>query len=334
MATDLIDLQVLQYIRDPVLDEDPLAQAIIRQTSPLLLSDDLGFGRIGRCIPFGRRDFHVQVGNIVDVATTLPSLFSDTRSADAIISTLHALSEVGSKDWMTPANDIVPFLSVFLGVSSNERPIIPWPNSSTRGPTHSAFRPFEDQLIAFMDKRTEPTTTGRVVLGLYQSLLRDVNGSNQLWEEPQSSLRAELEGFTPQAISSIYSAFRELEVLLSENPIVRGSKYQDIIAWHVLVLCNATNDVPANESSKMRKLFLALPELSEGIRTTWALQREKDGFEQSKASNIPSTETIEDAWFAMMLRAMCWQRLHMVVRTGASPLPSEFAESKFPVYIG
>jgi hypothetical protein len=48
---------------------------------------------------------------------------------------------------------------------------------------------------------------------------------------------------------------------------------------------------------------------------------------------VPSPTDIEDAWIAMMLRAFCWQRCHHMIE-GVEPLPSEYWNSKMPVYIG
>jgi hypothetical protein len=47
----------------------------------------------------------------------------------------------------------------------------------------------------------------------------------------------------------------------------------------------------------------------------------------------PSPTDIEDAWIAMMIRAFCWQRCHHMIE-GFEPLPSEYWNSKMPVYIG
>ena len=46
-----------------------------------------------------------------------------------------------------------------------------------------------------------------------------------------------------------------------------------------------------------------------------------------------SAEEVEDAWISMMLRAFCWQRCHHMME-GIEPLPSEYWDSKMPVYIG
>lgn len=46
-----------------------------------------------------------------------------------------------------------------------------------------------------------------------------------------------------------------------------------------------------------------------------------------------TVDAVEDAWFSMMFRAFCWQRSHVMI-TGTAPLPSEYWNSKLPVYIG
>ncbi|EPE28063.1 hypothetical protein GLAREA_04854 [Glarea lozoyensis ATCC 20868] len=56
----------------------------------------------------------------------------------------------------------------------------------------------------------------------------------------------------------------------------------------------------------------------------------------NKASQHATTVTsieVEDAWVSMMLRAFCWQRCHHLMED-FEPLPSEYWDSKMPVYIG
>jgi hypothetical protein len=50
------------------------------------------------------------------------------------------------------------------------------------------------------------------------------------------------------------------------------------------------------------------------------------------ATTVTSIE-VEDAWVSMMLRAFCWQRCHHLMED-FEPLPSEYWDSKMPVYIG
>lgn len=312
------------------------AQAIIRRTSPVHMADDLVFGRLGRGGIFNIHDFHLLIGTISDLTATLPAFLSDTQGGDIVISTLKAASNSGVKDWMANGNDIVPFLSPYLGVSYSERPIIPWPNNSSRGMTCTAFRAFEEQLMAYIDRRgpLNHTATCGKLLTLYQLLDHDLNGPNQLWRTPTRDLTAELDRFDSEATQKIFAAFEELDEILSWSLIVRTGRYKDLIAWHLLVLCRPSDDPSTTDSAKMQKLFLALPELSERIQTKWVTSRERDGFDMPDDTEIPSDGVIHDAWIAMFLRAMCWQRLHIVGQPGASTLPAELEESKFPVYIG
>lgn len=46
-----------------------------------------------------------------------------------------------------------------------------------------------------------------------------------------------------------------------------------------------------------------------------------------------SREEVEDAWLTMIFRAFCWLRSHVMI-PDVPPVPSEYWNSKMPVYIG
>ena len=325
-------IQVIHYIRDPVLDEDPIAQAIIQRTSAVYMADDMGFGKIGRGGIFNNPDLHIQIGSWSDIAATFPALYLKPQDGDLIVAALKITSDSGSKDWMALANDIVPFLSEYLGTSRKERPIIPWPNASSRGLSCTAFRCFEEQLIAYVDRHAY--TTSKALLEMYQTMGHALSGPNQIWTEHVPVLSTALNRFTSEETAKLCELLEELEQRLYESPVVRAGLYKDLIAWHLFVLVRGQGETVGGESAKMQKLFSSLPELTIAVKITWSQQRESNGFERPDDVEVPGAEIIESAWIAMFLRAMCWQRLHIVAQLGTGSLPVEFEESKFPVYIG
>ncbi|KAI4717076.1 hypothetical protein E4T48_06699 [Aureobasidium sp. EXF-10727] len=341
---------IIHYLRDPDLDSDPLGQKLLYSTSPLIQADELLFGRIGHTDLFNLHrelpHLFLHVGTLADVTSTLPALFSDTSTADSIIATLRARSEAGDKDCMEPVNDMVAFFTPFLGVSSDTRPVIPWPNTSARGMTHTVFRPFRDELTALLVRRGSTVSPeSHRLLSLYTSLearfkhaaaQRDRSFS---WETPKLTFKGDLatsEAFDARAIWDVMS---ECESILHANPIIRAGRYHALIVQHLTF--STRIEALATDGDKMKRMFAALPEMARALRSEWdvpgQILRALSGAsgeelgEKTEWVTRPSEMQVEDAWLAMMLRAMCWQRLH-VVQPGM-PLPTEYARSMLPVFI-
>ncbi|GAB7356746.1 hypothetical protein MBLNU459_g7648t1 [Dothideomycetes sp. NU459] len=335
---------ILQYSRDPVMDADADAQAHIRRTSPVLMADDLGFGKLGRGGIFNTQQLHLQVGCLADVVGTLPSLFQDPTHADVVVSVLRTQCEKGDKDWMTPANDIVAFLTPFLGVSIVERPIIPWPNTSSPGPMASlgSARAFEEQLCILIDQRKSDNAHAYAILAHYRSLLSTAV-TRSVWDYcPPRSIADDMNGLCAQDTKRVHDVFADMERRLAESSVVVVGRYRHLMAQHLLATLRpqtTLGDVgpaPATDGERMRRLFAALPDIAAGVLRGW------DDGEVAVGSSLdgdlvarPSAETVQDAWLCMVLRAMCWYKLHVVVPGSvAPPLMGQFCESKLPLYIG
>jgi hypothetical protein len=69
----------------------------------------------------------------------------------------------------------------------------------------------------------------------------------------------------------------------------------------------------------MEAYFDCLPELAERV--------------QMRHEAVLTVDEVEDAWLSMIFRAFCWQRSHVMIPEVA-PLPSEYWNSKMPVYFG
>ncbi|KAG9665620.1 hypothetical protein KCU95_g9187, partial [Aureobasidium melanogenum] len=341
---------VIHYLQDSELDSDILGQKHLYNTSPLSQADNLLFGRIGHIdmlnLHRGLPHLILHIGTLADVSSTLPTLFSDSSAADSIIATLRARSDLGDKDWMEPVNDIVAFLTPFLGVSSDARPVIPWPNTSARGMTHTIFRPFRDELTALLSRRGSTVSVeSHRLLHLYSGLEARFNhptaqrDNSFSWEIPKLTFKSDLVTSEAYGARAIFDAMSECESMLQANPIVRAGRYHVLVAQHLIY--STRIEASATDGDKMKRMFAALPEMARALRLEWDVTGEmlealstatgEELGEKMDSVTRPSEMQVEDAWLAMMLRAMCWQRLH-VVQPGM-PLPIEYARSMLPVFI-
>lgn len=336
---------IIHYIRDPILDSEVLCQKHLHDTSSLSQADELLFGRVGHTDMFNIHKslphLVLHTSTFVDVASTLPALFSDPTTAETLVSILRTRNEAADKNGMEPINDIVPFLTPFLGMSPDVRPIIPWPNTSSRGMTHTAFRPFEDELIALIDRRGSEYTsaTSRAILAFYQSLERRFNrppgrpeSSSFSWTVPKLTFKTEMLVSDPADTQAIYNVMIACEDILHSSPIVLAGKYHVLVAQHIFI--SAHIDSTTTDTEKMKRMFATLPEMARAVKSEWPDGGAVEAV--TSASDVelvaqPSAMQAEDAWLAMMLRAMCWQRLH-IVQPGM-PLPIEYSRSMLPVFI-
>ncbi|KAG9747579.1 hypothetical protein KCU73_g7313, partial [Aureobasidium melanogenum] len=288
----------------------------------------------------------LHIGTLGEVSSTLPALFSDSSAADSIVAALRARSDLGDKDWMEPVNDIVPFLTPFLGISSDARPIIPWPNTSARGMTHTVFRPFRDELTALLSRRGSTVSTeSHRVLHLCSGLEARFNhpaaqrDKSFSWEIPKLTFKSELVTSEAYDARAIFDVMSECESILQANQIVRAGRYHVLVAQHLIY--STRIEASATDGEKMKRMFAALQDMARALRSEWDVAGEilealstATGDEMGGKTEWvtrPSEMQAEDAWLAMMLRAMCWQRLH-VVQPGM-PLPVEYARSMLPVFI-
>jgi hypothetical protein len=340
---------IIHYLRDPDLDSDALGQKHLFGTSPLSQADELLFGRIAHSDMFNLHralpHLILHIGTLADVSSTLPALFSDSPVADSIVAALRTRSDSGDKDWMECANDLVPFLTPFLGITSDTRPIIPWPNTSGRGMTHTVFKSFRDELAALLVRRGSIVTDSSRLLVLYSGLearfhhpaaQRDKNFS---WETPKLTFKSELLTSEASDAKAIYDVLSECESMLQANPVIRAGRYHVLVTQHLTFSTHI--EASATDVDKMKRMFAALPEMARALRSEWDVTGEiLEALSSSAGEELggktewvkrPSYMQVEDAWLAMMLRAMCWQRLH-VVQPGM-PLPIEYARSMLPVFI-
>jgi hypothetical protein len=109
--------------------------------------------------------------------------------------------------------------------------------------------------------------------------------------------------------------------------LVRGGRNSDfnrvinsVDHWNARV-ASSSFELDTREVSTMEAYFDGLPEL-----VAWVRERHLPAY-------LLTDEEIEDAWLSMMFRAFCWHRSHVMIE-GVAPFPSDFWNSKMPVYIG
>ncbi|KAL1305751.1 hypothetical protein AAFC00_007332 [Neodothiora populina] len=336
LSTDIRGLGTcLHYVRDPILDEDIVAQAIIRRTSAMHMADDLGFGRIGRGRLFGLTTSNFLIGNLPDAATTLPSLMDSPQSSEVVLSALRTASNADATNRMTPVNDMIPFLTPFLGISTVERPIIPWPNSSPRGLTCVSFDIFKDHLSAYVNRTAanDATALARLILTQCEHLARDLNRPSPPIEARLPSLEDDMNFYSPSETQKLFDAFQAIDGILATNAVVRAGRYRDLVGGHLVLMCKIASENLPTDTMRVQRLFTGLSEFGDKIRADWQVRLQSSSDTHPSTNNIPTGEIIQCGWLAMFLRAMCWQRLHVVAQPDVAALPAEFEESKFPVYI-
>jgi hypothetical protein len=138
---------------------------------------------------------------------------------------------------------------------------------------------------------------------------------------------------------AIYDVLSECESMLQANPVIRAGRYYVLVTQHLTFSTHI--EASATDIDKMKRMFAALPEMARALRSEWDVTGEiLEALSSTAGEELggktewvkrPSYMQVEDAWLAMMLRAMCWQRLH-VVQPGM-PLPIEYARSMLPVFI-
>ena len=113
--------------------------------------------------------------------------------------------------------------------------------------------------------------------------------------------------------------------------------YRHLVGEHVLVaIDNHTSSLRYGQSyglpdGSSDHLTLSMSDYFDRLPVTTQKVVEKCNYWNP---NIRLTvEEVEDAWFSMIFRAFCWQRSHVMI-SGVPPLPSEYWNSKMPVYIG
>lgn len=330
---------------------------------PAKEADKLGFG----LVEFDHRlfgqlmKFDLDIGTIEGIEQTVPRLMRDHTGHQPYITqttqNIRKCIEEG-RQFIPGLNDLVPLCSTML-ISDRVPPhSLPWlcrvpsPNSWTRGVTgaRQSLQIFEDKLQQFLQNgRSRHSGLPEHILFLMREL-RGKYGSRWLdenietWEQRrneldvEASFRKDMLAYHSEMTDFLQRSNVRYSVLVSQhlyiasapNYGIRHGDYDDRrdeaspIDPPYINPAHNLEDWDMDLTLSMYWYFIALPRLAERVIKTHRDYMEKPNL---------TKEEVEDAWFAMMFRAFCWQRSHTMI-PGVPPLPSEYWNSKMPVYIG
>ena len=321
---------------------------------PLREADKLGFG----LVEFDHRLFgpnmpgDLDIGSYYGIAKTL-SLVTSAHLRDSnqsgIQSALRDLSrEMKSENNFIPGlNDLVPLCSAMLSVipsSSRDRWLnrIPAPNLYQKGVTSSmeGFRVFENRLRDLVNERLDLASNQfKHVLSCLSNLRQDFAPrweNEQDWEHWDYRMEDDQDNEL-HAKGTVIRYHAEMTTFLWNNKV----NYRTLVGQHTLMAIGSMEGQPNFDQELLRRYGLdetcsaelarSMHNYFEGLRgmvlnVIGKCRRWKPELELS-------VEEVEDAWLSMMFRAFCWQRSHAMI-PDVPPLPSEYWNSKLPVYIG
>lgn len=326
---------------------------------PLREADKLGFG----LVEFDHKLFgpsmpgDLDVGSYHGIASTLSLVtsgllrYSNQPGPESVLYHIsHAMKS--DSDFIPGLNDLVPLCSAMLSntpLTSMDRWInrIPAPNLYRKGVTASleGFRVFERRLQELVNRRSG-TASGQSkhILACMQRLREEFGSrweNEQEWEhwDLRMTENPEDEQYAKGIVMEYHS---EMTTFLRDSNVV----YRYLVGEHTQMAIDSwanagmvlshrlVSDQPsdfgldASCSIELMQImigyFEGLPNMAEAVAQKCHYWRPDLGL---------TVEEVEDAWFTMMFRAFCWQRSHTMV-SGVAPLPSEYWNSKMPVYIG
>ncbi|RFU34311.1 hypothetical protein B7463_g1989, partial [Scytalidium lignicola] len=312
---------------------------------PAKEADKLGFG----LVEFDHRlfgplmKFDLDVGSFKEIAQSLPRLMRyRTSSQRDITETVHIIGKniKAGMDFIPGLNDLIPLCSAMLISETVPRAPhvwlnrIPSPNRWARGLTgcREGRYIFAKRLLDFVERRAHRESRLPVRILSLLTELRGMRGSGwndettEIWEprvtEAEISCRALLLTYHTEMTTFLQGSNVIYSVLVSEH-IVQASAISPDLSPDFRNEYDLENADPYLMWS-MEVCFNVLPALVERVIRTHMVFFDKP--------NLTKIE-VENAWLAMMFRAICWQMAHVMI-PGVPPLPSEHWNSKMPVYIG
>ena len=324
---------------------------------PVWEADQLGFG----LVEFDHRLFGsgmpraLDVGSFQGIASTLSLLTAGVLTRGDLRDSSPVGIEVPLKqisramksetDFIPGLNDLVPLCSAMLSTSPSNRKDrwrnrIPAPNLYLKGVTSSkeGFRVFERRLQDLVSERSDRAThQSRHVLKCLKGLREKFH---HYWEHEQGWEQGDF-GFWGDDDNEI--AIKSMVMQYHADMIVfqQGSRvpYRYLVGEHILMAINSIPDTKA-DSNLLQRYDL---DESSRLDLAWSMHTYFEELQSLMQKMIKkcsiwrpelrlNVEEVEDAWFSMMFRAFCWQRSHTMM-SGIPPIPSEYWNSKMPVYI-
>lgn len=323
---------------------------------PVQEADKLGFG----LVEFDHKLFgpnmagDLDVGSIPGISATLHLLMRQVPSKvmKDLTATLQNFSTAvrAGKTFIPGLNDLVPLCSAMLSedrsrilarkrVNTTWCNRVPAPNLYARGLTscQEGFDVFKAELRKRMSyQHLQGSRQSIRILELINDLdYREGMEDEYRWQFWQEGPRAATR-LTKSEMGTVDLAIKyhaEMTEYLSQSRV----GYRNLVGQHIIIASRPiaedqskiSNTYPIKNFGEldldlmtgMLQYFESLPELVERVKSWHVLTPPlRDG-------------EVEDAWLSMMFRAFCWQRSHFMIE-GVPPLPSEYWNSKMPVYIG
>ncbi|RDL36901.1 uncharacterized protein BP5553_06253 [Venustampulla echinocandica] len=301
--------------------------------------------RQGESISFGlvaldpsllpNNQFDLDIGSYEGLERTLPFLYYNlqVRPSKRVRNVLRDIkkSMKTGDDFIPGLNDLVPLLSGMLATSRLRR--IPAPNLYSRGVTAS------EGFLVF-SKRLEDLVSTRGKLATKQSLdilsyVQDINAQLNSLREPERQSFPKYITEDEKFVPLILRCYEEMTNFLRSVNFDYNFLVWVHITQAVMPLKPLTDRHKAHELygldpedlderlvTSMESYFDALPDLPSRF-TAYSYAGWSESF-------LPE---LEDSWLSMIFRAFCWQQSHEFIE-GVPPLPSEYWNSKMPVYIG
>lgn len=313
---------------------------------PLREADKLGFG----LVEFDHTLFgpnmpgDLDVGSYQGISRTLSFIASGLPMNSSQLGIDTALQKHSSymkpeKEFISEFNDLVPICSAMLSFTpstSKDRWLnrIPAPNTYKKGVTSSqeGLAMFESKLRGLVSERLDlASSQSKYILACMERLGGEFGGrwkNEQEWEHWGYRVD-DMPDDEAIARSLVIQYHKDMTTFLQNSTV----DYRALVCQHALMVIILANEYShscmhrSNQSRRMQSMddyFKDLPGMANKVIEScnyWG------------GSVTLTVEEVEDAWFSMMFRAFCWQRSHAMI-PGVPPLPSEFWNSKMPVYIG
>jgi hypothetical protein len=316
---------------------------------PVKEADKLGFG----LVEFDHRLFgpnmrgDLDLGSLAGISRTLNLIisFRHHKSIDVVLRNISSAMNSG-KAFIPGLNDMVPLCSAMLSQSDNKYSgpdrwwnRIPSPNLYLKGVTSSreGFRVFRLRLENLVSSRGINSTRQSVYILSCVKTLFATHGARweteKDWEQWNRGFEANASpiGYDENtAKDQVMKHHSEMTDFLQKTRV----RYKDLVSEHIILatrpLLNVPESYPTNSEygkedfdpemvGSMEAYFDCLPELTDRVRM--------------RHEAALTADEVEDAWLSMIFRAFCWQRSHVMIPE-VPPLPSEYWNSKMPVYIG
>ncbi|CAG8950397.1 hypothetical protein HYFRA_00006890 [Hymenoscyphus fraxineus] len=306
---------------------------------PVIQADKLGFGLV-EFDPslFGELDFDLDIGSFTGFAHSLTLLFSKHGNSwdrtEPMMFYVRSEMQNGDRSFIRGFNDLLPLCSRLLvlpcpTIGLMDR--IPAPNTYHTGVTSSraGFQVFTKKLQDLLFERGA-NVSPQLELILRYCLHLNSKEYDDLWHSGFLDGDAQTQKHKLQLRNLLIGYHTEMTAFLQESKVI----YARLVIEHILsAALPAESDAPPasvntglwsedlnwRHVASMEDYFKNLPGVARRVV-------------KQHAYHLTETEA-EDAWLAMIFRACCWQRSHCMI-LNVPPLPSEYWDSKMPVYIG